>query len=95
MPDPARVIVPVGVWIIIAANTLNGIVTKIDNTPTAYYFTTRPTGSAVPPETDINDAAFLGTPLFLEGRQIELTANEPTDFYALCTESIGLIEVTI
>lgn len=95
MADPVRIATPKGAWTPIALNSLVGKVDRITDLPTAYYFTTRVAGTAAPVKLLPDEAGFTGSPKFLEGREVGLTANEPTDFYVMCTGSDGEVEVTL
>jgi hypothetical protein len=95
MADPVRIVTPKGVWTPIALNIIMGAADLITRSPSAYYFTTRVAGSAVPVKTDPDEAGFTGSPKFLEGRRTELDAPEPTDFYVMCTGTDGMVEVTL
>lgn len=95
MPDPAIVDLPADAWTLIAANVLTGLVDKRSSDPSAYYITSRPAGSAAPPVTDPDDAAFLGATKFIEGDEVDLKSNVPTDFYMLCTGEAGRVLVSL
>lgn len=91
MPDPSTIDTPVNVWTPIATDVLQGFVVKVNDSPDAYYFTTRPAGSAVPPITDPDDQAFLGVHEFIDDNIIEMGFIEPTDVYILCHGSPGRV----
>ena len=95
MADPVLVDTPIDVWTLIAENVLQGLVDRRTVESAAYYFTTRPTGSAIPPITDIGDSDFKGEPKFLEGRSIAISAPQPIDVYVLCTVNPGRVMVTL
>jgi hypothetical protein len=96
MSDPASIDAPKNVWTLITpSSVLQGIIVRLDDSPSAYYFTHRPTGSAPPPQADPGEPDFLGVPKFLEGRAVEMGFNEPTDVYVLCTGEDGRILVAV
>ena len=95
MADPVLVNIPKDAWLPVILNVVAGFIDSMTSAPDVYYFTTRLNLAAAPVIVDPNDPDFEGVPKFLQGRTVEIAANEPTDVYVLCLGADGKVKVTV
>ena len=95
MANPEIVAIPKAAWLKVASGVFTGFIRKMLNDPSSYYFTTRVADDPEPAVVDPALPTFEGVPIFLQGRNAEITATEATDVYMFCTGNDGRVRVDV
>jgi len=90
MADPAVVPCPADEWTKVATNVVQGLVTRLNSSPSVYKQTYRDTGGAAPTVLGID-----AIPIFAEGISVPISATAGIDVYIYPVGAAGSVRVDV